>query len=73
MEVEVNALTALIGGLILANLGAVATIITSGIKFTRFLTRLEFRVETLEKDMDAAHQSSRWLRDQITEVKENYQ
>ena len=68
MEIEVNALTALVGGLILANLGAVVTIITSGIKFTRFLTRLEYRVDTLEKDMDAAHQSVRWIKDKITEL-----
>lgn len=60
----------IVGGLVIANLGTVVTIFYGIGRVVWFISKLDSRVETLEKnhskDINAAHQAIRELKNNIT-------
>lgn len=62
METNVNAF---VGGLILANVATIGSVIWFGVKMVWFAARLTHKVEENEKDINAAWKELRILREKL--------
>ena len=60
-----DSLNYFLGGLVLANIGTMVTIIIAVLKFTWFLSKMDSRIEKNETDTNAAHEKIRWIKDKF--------